>query len=131
MIQQMGEDSFCRFLGLEFVEFEEDRIKGRIPFKPELKNPYGTTHGGVLYAFADIVAGVLACSLGKACTTANGSLNYLAPAGNTEYLYCEAKILKAGLNLVVLRVEITTDSGMLVDEGSFTLFKSRYDIVSE
>lgn len=130
ILYSMKDDPFSSFMGIEYLEFEPDRILARIPFKKDNKNVYGTTHGGVLYGFADIVAGVLACSRGKVCTTSSGSMNYLSPAVSKDYIYCEARIIKDGGRLVVLHVEIKNDEGKLLDDGTFTLFKADMDIIN-
>lgn len=129
MTKVLLEDPFSRYLGIEVLEFEDKFIRARIPFKPELINNYGSLHGGVLYSFADILAGTVACMSGKFCTTVEGSMNYLEPATAKEYIYCEAKRVRGGNHLVVVKVKIKNDSGKLVDDGSFTFYRSNNDLV--
>ena len=111
-----------QYMQLEMIEFEEDRLKGRIPFKEDVLNPFGTMHGGMLFSLADTVVGFLANSYGKLANTTGANINYLRPAVNTEYVYCEAKILRRGDHLLVAAYEITNDDGTLLCEGSMTYF---------
>ena len=128
MTEVLLNDDFSRHLGIEILEFEEKYIRARIPFKKPLLNNYGSVHGGVLYSFADILAGTVACMSGKFCTTVEGSMNYLEPARSREYIYCEAKRVRGGNHLVVVKVKIKNDDGTLVDDGSFTFYRSDNDV---
>ncbi len=131
MTKVLLDDAFSRHLGIEIIEFEEKYIKARIPFRAEIINNYGSLHGGALYSFADILAGTVACMTGKFCTTVTGNMNYLEPAVSKEYIYCEAKRVRAGGHLVVVKVKIKNDSGKLLDDGSFTFFRSVNDLTVE
>ena len=61
---------------------------------------------------------------GSICVTLSGSLSFLRPAIDTEYIYCEAKALRDGEHTLVYNVEISDDKGTLLDSGSFTFFKT-------
>ncbi len=124
MIGNIKKDSYATYLGIEFLELDKDHARARFPFKSELKNPYGTTHGGVLYSVADIVAGVCACCDGYFYTTVSGTLNYLLPATSKDWLYLEACVIRRGKHLCVMDVKVTNDEGKLLDCGSFNFFKS-------
>lgn len=122
-------DNFSVHLGIEVLDVSEDRITARIPFKKELTNNYGSLHGGVVFSFADILAGTLACMGGKFASTAEGNMNYLRPAMAREYVYGEAVTLREGKHLVVVETRLTNEDGLLLDVGTFTFFKSEVDVV--
>lgn len=122
-IEFLDKSEFVRNLELEFIEMTPEYVKARMPFKDKFLNPYGTVHGGVLYALADTVAGALACLNGSLCTTIDGHLNYLEPAINTKYIYCVAKRIRAGKHLVYVTVEVLGDDGKKFDDGVFNFFK--------
>lgn len=124
MIENIKKDTFAGYLGLEFLELDINHALARFPFKEELKNPYGTTHGGVLYSVADIVAGVCSCCDGYFYTTVSGTLNYLLPATSNDYIYLETEVIRRGKHLCVMDVKIKNDEGKLLDFGSFNFFKS-------
>ncbi len=129
MSQFFETDSFSKYLGIKIVSFEKDRLKVEVPVKEELFNPYRTLHGGSLYAVCDIVAGTLACSGGYFCTTVDGSLNYLKPAGRGEKYYCEATLERRGAHLVVATVRITDENDDVTNIGTFTFFKTDKQLV--
>lgn len=115
---------YIRNMGIEFVELDENHSVGRVRFDEKIQNPYGTAHGGFLFALADTVAGTAACVASDTfCTTIDGNMNYLEPGHNTEYIWCYATIIRVGKQLVNVRVEIKDDSGKLLDTGDFNYFK--------
>lgn len=124
----LKEDVFSQFLGFEIIEADDEILVARIPFRENVINTMGATHGGALYALADITAGTLACMCGYFCTTVNGNLNYLEPAVAKEYISCTAKIVRRGFHVTVVNVEITSDTGKLLDTGSFNFFRSELAI---
>lgn len=119
----LGSGGFIKLLNIEILELSETGAKGRMPFDAKYCNPGGSMHGGCLYSLADTVAGTLAYSKGFDVTTVDGSMHFLEPAVNTEYIYCTANIKRRGKHLVTCDVEITNDSGDLLDCGIYTFFK--------
>lgn len=123
LLAEMSKSGFINNLDLEFTQMDENVVIGRIPFATKFLNPYGTMHGGLLYALADTVAGSLACLCGRMCTTVDGHLTYLRPAADTEYVYCKATLIRSGMHLAYVRVEIYGDDGTLYDDGDFNYYK--------
>lgn len=119
----LGSGGFIKLLNIEILELSETGAKGRMPFDAKYCNPGGSMHGGCLYSLADTVAGTLAYSKGFDVTTVDGSMHFLEPAVNTKYIYCTANIKRRGKHLVTCDVEITNDSGDLLDCGIYTFFK--------
>lgn len=125
------ENIYMRFLGIEFQELKQEYARARMKYKKELLNPYGMLHGGSLYSMADIVAGTAACMCGHYVTTVSGTLNFLLPADDTDYVYCEAKQLRQGKHLSVYDVKITNDRQQLLDSGEFTFFVTEHKVQPE
>jgi len=119
---------FSKLLEMELLEIEEGYAKGRMPFKTEYTNIYGGMHGGCSYALADTLAGVAAATYGNYTTTINGSLNYLLPIKDTEYVYCEAKAVRQGGRVGVYDVTISDDAGEILCTGTFTYYRLKEKI---
>lgn len=119
---------YMKFLGIEILELKEGYGLARMKYKEELLNPYKTLHGGSLYSMADIVAGSTACMGGHFVTTVSGNLNFLLPAANTDYVYCEAVQLRQGRHLTVFEVKIRDDGGRILDSGEFTFFVTEKEV---
>ncbi|MFT3985862.1 MAG: PaaI family thioesterase [Lachnospiraceae bacterium] len=131
LLNIMKENEYIRCLGIELQVLEKGYGKARMPYREALTNSYGMLHGGSLYSFADIVAGIVACMGGQYAMTVSGSMNFMAPAINTEYVYCEVKEVKQGEKLAVLDVRITADDGRILDNGSFTFFRTGKEVEGE
>lgn len=125
------ENIYVKFLEIEFQELKKGYSKARMKYKKELLNPYGMLHGGSLYSMADIVAGTAACMWGYYVTTVSGTLNFLLPADDIKYVYCEARQLRQGKHLAVYDVKITDDKQQLLDSGEFTFFVTEHKVLPD
>ena len=121
----VARNPFAAQLGIEIIEIREGYVLSKAKKKPELENVYGDLHGGCLYTIADNMAGIAASTYGYYVTTVDGSIRYLKAARNTEYIYCEAKVIKPGRTIDAVHVEITDDAGMLLNTADFTYFNLR------
>ena len=124
----INDSEFMRYLDIDFVELTRQKAIARMKLDARYINGYGTMHGGCLYSLADTVAGSLANMSGNMCTTVDGYLNYFEPAVNTQYVYCEAELARAGRSLINVKVRLTNDDGKLLDDGVFNYFRMRGDI---
>lgn len=130
VLNLLKKSPFVDVIGFEMVSLEEGKAIGRAPLKKENLNPYGSMHGGCLYSLADTTTGTLANSCGEIVVTLNGNLNFLEMAGNSEYIYCEATLIRCGRTTVLVRAELKNDEGKLLDEGTFTFFRTGMDVVT-
>lgn len=122
LFQSTQEDDYIKMLGLEFIEIKPGYAKSRIKFSKKLCNPYNSIHGGCLYSIADITAGYAACGYGFYVTTISGNMNYVRPATNSEFIYCEAKVVRQGRKVCVYNVELFDDNNELLQNGSFNFY---------
>lgn len=113
---------FAAKIGIEILDIYKGYVHTRVKKRMELENIYGDLHGGCLYTIADNMAGVAAGTYGYYVTTVNGSIQYLKAGRNTEYIYCKAKVIKAGKTISVVQAEITDDKGTLLNTAEFTYF---------
>lgn len=113
---------FAVQIGIEILDIYKGYVRVRVKKRMDLENIYGDLHGGCLYTIADNMAGVAAGTYGYYVTTVNGSIQYLKAARNTEYIYCEAKVIKAGKTISVVQVEITDEKDTLLNTAEFTYF---------
>lgn len=121
--QKVVEDNpFAAAIGMEILNIREGYVYARVKTRKELKNIYGDLHGGCLYTVADNMAGIAASTCGYYVTTVNGSIQYLKAARNTEYIYCEAEVIKPGRSISVVSVRIRDDQKILLNTAEFTYF---------
>lgn len=131
MRKVIEENFYMQFLGVELLKLQEGYSLARMKNRKELQNPYGMLHGGSLYSLADIVAGTAACMGGCYVTTVSGIMNFLLPADQTEYIYCEAKQLRMGRHLAVFEVKLKDDKEKVLDSGEFTFFVTEHKVLQK
>ena len=97
-------------------------VRGRMPIAEGILNPFGTVHAGAMLWFADVVATVLA--IGDAAIGPDGKGFPLAITLNAQLLanrragdlLAEARLLRRGKRLIVVRTEVKgEDGGLLLD----------------
>ena len=72
---------FDGLYGLEIVEVSDDRMRGRVVVRDELKQPYGLVHGGVYAAIAESLA-----SMGTAMVVARQGQLAMGLSNQTSFL---------------------------------------------
>ena len=94
--------------------------RGRMRIAEGILNPFGTVHAGAMLWFADVVATVLA--IGDAEIGPDGKGFPLAITLNAQLLanrragdlLAEARLLRRGKRLIVVRTEVKGDDGALL-----------------
>ena len=117
-------NGFAKMIGLEILEVHEGVAKGRICMESRHTNLYGGMHGGCSYAMADTLAGIAASTYGNYVTTIDGKMNYLLPIKDTEYVYCEAKVVRQGGRIGVYESKFTNDTGEVLATAEFTYYRT-------
>ena len=118
----LKQNPFANLLDMELLEVSEGFVKAKIPFQDKIQNIDGDFHGGALYSAADTLCGIAASSYGYYVTTINGSIQYLKAGRNTEYVICEAKVIKPGRNISVVEFQIMDERDMLLNTGTFHFY---------
>lgn len=131
LIAETIENEYNRYIGIEVLELNPNYSKSRMKNREAVHNTYGTIHGGALLSLADAMAGVTASMGGYYVTTVSSNLNFLLPATNTEYVYCECLKLKTGKHISVFDIRITDDNGNLLDSGEYSFFTGRTKVLEE
>ncbi len=114
---------FSEMLGMEIVECRQGYVCGRIRMKEEHLNIYNGLHGGVGYSLADTIGGLALHTYGGYYTTVNASFQYLKPGVETEYVYCDANVVRKGNKISLVETHLKNDKGDLLMKGDFTYFQ--------
>ena len=122
LIKEFAATPYLEHNNIELCEYKEGWCRGRIKIENHHLNLHKTMHGGCVFSLADAIASYSAMTLGTIVTTQSGSINYLSPVKNTEFLYCEGKVIKAGKTVTVVRTELYDDNNKLLADGSFSCF---------
>jgi 1,4-dihydroxy-2-naphthoyl-CoA hydrolase len=99
------------FLGIRTVEVGPARMVAELDVRPELLNPFGTAHGGVVAGLVDHVLGSVLYPVierGQWAATTEFKLNLVA-AVRSGVLRAEAIIVAMSKRTAVVQVEVTND----------------------
>ena len=136
LINRAKTNPYVNFLGIDFTVIEEGRVEAHMPLHDEQRQYSGVTHGGVLAALADTIAGfainkarLLAVTfavfaaytmtpLEKDVLTAELKMSFLRAAWGNE-LIAKGAVIKAGRNIHFCECEIYCDD-KLVSKSSGT-----------
>ena len=113
---------------IEFTieEQSEEMVISHMPVTPGICNPYGTVHAGAMIWFADVTATVLA--MGGATSVEDARNFQLAIDLHTTLisnqregvLRAEARFVKKGRRVSVVRTQVTGANGRLLAEVTTT-----------
>ncbi|MCU0445580.1 MAG: PaaI family thioesterase [Microscillaceae bacterium] len=114
---------FARWLKGTLLEVEVGAVKVAFEIRPEMANPMGILHGGVIAGMLDDVLGMATLTLGNShfYATVNLALDYLASAKVGERVIVEAKIVRNGKQIIHAVGEINSESGKLLAKASTNL----------
>ena len=116
-------DQFNIYNGLRVVDVDDGFCALEVELRPESLNTWGTPHGGLLFAMADVACGVSAVSVRlEQCVTASASIDYIAAAGSTGRLKAVARVLRSGRKLCFCCAEVRDDKGTLLNRLNTTMY---------
>lgn len=115
-----------RWLNGTLREVEPDRIVADFLIRDDMVNPVGVLHGGAASAILDDLCGILVFSLGReyGYTSINLNMDFLNPARLGETLSAEARIIRAGRNVIHLEGRITNAEGKIIAKCSTNLIQT-------
>lgn len=114
----LADDRLARWLGVTLDSAEPGHARIRVTLTEDHLNGFGTAHGGVVFAFADVCF-ALTCNSpdadGSTVTVASGvDINYLGPARAGQTLLAEGRAVAGTGRSGVHDITVTTDDGALV-----------------
>jgi uncharacterized protein (TIGR00369 family) len=109
-------EGFDALVGLTITELKDGLVRGDVPVRDDLKQPYGLVHGGVFAAIAESLA-----SLATAAAVAADGRQAMGQANQTNFLrpitagtiHGTARARHRGRTSWVWDVEIADDEGRL------------------
>ena len=110
---------------IRVTDLQDGEARVELTLQPESLNRWGTAHGGILFALADIAAGTATRTPqehGKAiltlrqevCLTVNASIDFLDAAGLGSTLIAVGHVDRMGKSLCFCHTDITDETGRLL-----------------
>jgi len=119
---------FFRLIGLEILDLEPGRSKARLQHRPDLNQPAGVLHGGVIASVIDsgIAHALLMTDTFREIRAEGGALvsidlrvKYFRPVSDDEIL-CESRIVRLGKQIIHAESVVSNGQGKEVARGDAT-----------
>lgn len=121
------------WLGITLVAAEAGSIVLSMPVRPEMTNPYGGIHGGMMATFCDEAIGWAIMSLGlqQHYTTVNLNTDFLYTAMAGEVLQAHGKIVRHGKKIINAEVHVYNEEGRLLAHTTSNLVATGMKLTAE
>lgn len=107
---------FAHWLDGTLEEAELGKIAVRFEVRPDMTNPHGMLHGGVISGMLDDAIGTAVASLDKeqGFVSINLSVDFLQAAKATDQVLARAEITRNGRTVVYARAELLNHSNKIL-----------------
>ena len=129
IFQQISQDLFVRFLGIELLELREGYSRVTMTVGEHMLNFHGIPHGGVIFSLADAAFAAAGNSYGQTAVALNANISFLSAAPVGARLYAEATEESLGRRTALYRMAVTTDDGTLVALCHGTVYRKSQTFV--
>jgi acyl-CoA thioesterase len=120
----LAHDEFSRWLGLELLDVNPDRVTIRMVVRQDMINGFGVCHGGVTFAFADSAFAFASNTGGQVSVSIENSMTYPAAVHVGDVLLAEAEKEAGSRRLGYYRVRVTRTDGAVVALFRGTVFQT-------
>jgi acyl-CoA thioesterase len=127
-LNSKGFNPFGELIGLTFTILKNGLSQCVVDLSEKHRNPYGSIHGGVVYALVDTGMGAALYTLLKereGCTTVEIKVTYFK-AVLSGSLMCDTRVLHKGGHIAFLESEVRNGESLVAKAtGTFAIFKLR------
>lgn len=118
------------YLGVRTTDVGPGTMTAELDVRPELLNPFGSLHGGVLAALTDHVLGAVLYPVippGSWAATTQLNLNFTAPVSSGT-LTARSQIISLSKRVAVVRIDILNDDRLAgAAQGTATITTPRHN----
>ena len=118
------------YLGIRTTDVGPGHMTAEVEIRPELLNPFGSAHGGVLAALTDHVLGAVLYPVierGAWAATTQLNLNFTAPVRD-GILSARSEIISLTKRTAVVRIDLTNNDRLVgAAQGTVTISPPRAD----
>jgi acyl-CoA thioesterase len=123
-----GFNPFGDMLGIVFTEYGEGRSRCELEVRPELVNPHGVLHGGVIYSMADFGMGAAVYSTladDELCATVEIKISYITSV-QSGYLICDSRVIDRRRRIATIESEVNKDGELVAKAlGTFYIYDKK------
>jgi len=115
-----------RWLDGKLLDIQEGTMRVEFAVREDMSNPMGVLHGGIAATILDDVVGTMVYALGKdfVYTSVNLNCDFLHAAKTGEIIIAEAKVVRAGKNIIHVEGVISNPAGLIIAKCSSNLIQT-------
>lgn len=119
-----------RWLNGKLLDIQEGSMQVEYVVREDMSNPMGVLHGGIAATILDDVVGTMVFALGRefAYTSVNLNCDFLNAAKMSEVVTANAKVIRAGKNIIHVEGVITNSEGLIIAKCSSNLLQTSLKI---
>ncbi len=119
-----------RWLNGKLLDIQDGNMSVEFIVREDMTNPMGVLHGGIAATMLDDVVGTMVYALGSefAHTSVNLNCDFLHAAKTGETIIAEAKVVRAGKNIIHVEGMIKNPAGLIVAKCSSNLIQTGFKI---
>ena len=119
-----------RWLNGKLLDIQDGTMKVEFIVREDMANPMGVLHGGIAATILDDVVGTMVYALGRefAYTSVNLNCDFLHAAKTGDIIIAEAKVVRAGKNIIHVEGSIKNPAGLIIAKCSSNLIQTRLKI---
>ncbi len=121
-IPEHVKNPYMDYSHIEFCSADREHSILKVTLSEELKNPYGSAHGGLLFTMTDCAAGYLATQWGGRFVTENAHMNFINNV-KSGTLTAKGSLVKAGRLITIVRVQIFDEEGRLLTDATVNMLR--------
>ena len=104
-------DPFARKLGARFESIRPGYSRVALTVEADMVNFHGMTHGGLIFALADMAFAAAGNSHGQTAVALNGNITFLKPSRPGDRLVAEAREIQAAGRTAVYAITVRESAG--------------------
>ena len=104
-------DPFVRKMGARFEAIKPGYSRVALTVKDDMRNFHGMTHGGLIFALADMAFSAASNSNGQMAVALSGSINFLKASRPGDHLVAEARKIQGGGRTAVYTITVREAAG--------------------
>lgn len=118
-------DAFSRWLGVEVLEADVGRALLRMTVRPDMVNSFGTSHGGIVFSFADSALAFCTNAGGFVSVAVDCTVSYTRPVHPGDTLTADALEQSTTNTLAFCDVTVRNQDDTVVGHFRGTVFRTR------
>jgi 1,4-dihydroxy-2-naphthoyl-CoA hydrolase len=120
-LQDLPVSGFDSVIGLRFDEVTKDGVTASFEITPELQQPYGILHGGVLCSVVETVGSVSGAAWSGGAVVGTSNHTNFIRASRSGRLTARSTPIHRGRTQQLWDIDITDEQGRLIAKGQLRL----------